>query len=588
MRRALLALLTTACGELAGERTSAAAITGGSADSGDLAALGLVAQTPLCGAEATTAELFCSGVLIAPRVVLTAAHCTSLHPLAGSRVYAGTAVATDPGQRLTVAAVRRHPSWTADDPRANDIALLVLEEPAPFAPIPPIAMPLDGSFVGTTVRVVGFGKDDAGAVGTKRHGTATVTALGATTFQIAAAPAMSCEGDSGGPILVERGGQTRVAGVTSFGDAACRVGTNTRVDAYLTSFITPVLAEVAAAPGSRASITPELDTCAAACAGDADCPRGMTCLAQENAPNACALTGLPPGRFGASCDPDGCPGGNCVDTGAAGCLCYEFCDAEPPGGGCATGHGTGWPATAALALLTLRRRGRRWFAIALLVLAGACGSRGARGDCPEGTVSRGAAPPHGTVQFCERDGVRSGPFVEWHTSASPARKKREGHYKHGKLDGKWVSFFPDGTLEREDTYVDGVLEGRSVEYHPSGAKKEEGMLERGTRVGTWIELHENGKPRKQTVYSDGSLTQRWTLYSEDGVKTHEGMFANGRKEGLFTEYFPDGKPSVQGTWAASKKHGTWTTWDQSGNVVATEEYLEGELVRQEPLDGAVR
>ena len=68
------------------------------------------------------------------------------------------------------------------------------------------------------------------------------------------------------------------------------------------------------------------------------------------------------------------------------------------------------------------------------------------------------------------------------------------------------------------------------------------------------------------------------MFSEAGFKTHEGTFVNGHKEGLFTEYFPDGKPSVQGTWAESKKHGTWTTWDQSGNVVSTEEYANGELV----------
>jgi MYXO-CTERM domain-containing protein len=359
------------------------------------------------------------------------------------------------------------------------------------------------------------------------------------------------------------------------------VGTNGRVDVYLTSFITPVLAEVAASPGARPSIVPGQDTCAVACATDADCPRGMTCLGQEDAPNACALNGLPPGRFGESCDADGCPGGNCVDTDTAGCLCYQFCDAAtPPGGGCSVGQeSSGWLAIGALVMLAGRRRTRRFLALATLLLAGGCGSRDARGNCPEGTVTRGAAPPAGTFVACEgSEGVRSGPFVEWYASSNPAQKKREGHYKRGKLDGKWVSYFPDGKLERENTYVDGVLEGRSIEYHTTGGKKEEGSVERGTRVGTWTLFHENGKPRKQTAYSDNSSTQRWTLFSEAGVRTHEGMFVNGRKEGLFTEYFPDGKMSVQGTWAESKKHGTWTTWDPSGNVVSKEEYLNGELV----------
>jgi antitoxin component YwqK of YwqJK toxin-antitoxin module/V8-like Glu-specific endopeptidase len=581
----LFALVSTACGEGLDTQTRTQAITGGTVDLGDTAVLGLVTQAPLCGADSTTAQLFCTGALIAPRVVLTAAHCTSSFPLVGSRVYAGTDLASEPGQRLDVAELRRHPGWTAENPRVNDIALLVLEEPAPIAPVLPIETALDSAFVGTTVRVAGFGMDDAGQVGTKRQGTARVTALAADTFDLAAAPAMSCAGDSGGPVLVDVGGESRVAGVTSFGDAACRVGTNTRVDVHMSSFIAPVLAELAASRPSRPSITPELDTCTAACTDDADCPRGMVCLPQENKPNACALNGLPPGRFGQSCTEGGCPGGNCVEAGEAGCLCYQFCDAvAPPEDGCSAGRGrrgSGWLMMVVIAMLAIRRRTFRLLALASIMV----GCKEPRGNCPEGAMPRGAAPPNGAQQFCVEKAqptVRSGPYVDWYSDAKPPQKKREGGYKHGKLDGTWVSYFPDGKLERETTYVDGVAEGRSVEYHPSGPKKEEGTFLHGVRVGTWTEFYEGGRVWRKTVYSDNSQTQNWMLFSEDGWKSQEGSFVKGKKAGLYTEFFPDGNKAVQGTWAESKKHGKWTTWDAQGKVLTEEQYVEGESLAAPP------
>ncbi len=593
MKLAFLALLAISCGQDAtpGARALNAAITGGSVDAADPAAVALITQAPLCGADATTAQVFCTGMLIAPRVVLTAAHCTSTYPLAGARVYAGTNVARDPGQWLDVAEVRVHPGWTSADPRTNDVALLVLEEPAPMDPIAPLDTPFDASFVGATVRLVGFGVDESGQVGVKRQGTAKVTAVRADAFDIAASPAMTCEGDSGGPVLLEIGGMTRVAGVTSFGDVACHVGTNTRVDTHMASFIAPVLAEVTASPRSRASITPGLDTCARACTRDTDCARGMTCLARANGVKACALNGLPPGRFDQSCAAGGCPGGNCVNAGRAGCLCYRFCDeamdastelAMKPSGGCAIGgdrsgnFSAAWLTIAILAMRALRRR--TIGPLALAALLSACSEP--RGNCPEGAVTRGAAPPAGSIQFCEeknQTGVRSGPLVEWYAGQTPPQKKREGSYKHGKLHGAWVSYYPDGKREREDTYVDGLLEGRAVEYYPSGVTKEEGALEHGFRVGPWILFHENGTKWKETAYSDNSNTQRWTVWSSSGIKTNEGVFVNGLKDGLFTEYHPNGQKASQGTWVTSKKQGKWTTWDDQGKVLSEQMFVDGEL-----------
>lgn len=589
MRLLLVALLASACSRAPSPTAARAAITGGSVDDGDEAVVGLVTQVPLCGAGAGSLQLFCTGTLIAPRVVLTAGHCTSTYPLVGSRVYVGRDVATDPGQLLEVAEVRLYPGWTPMDPRTNDVALLVLEEPAPIAPVPPFDQPLDASLVNATVRVAGFGVDENGHLGVKRQGTAKVTGLGMTTFDIAASPAMSCEGDSGGPVLIDVGGQSRLLGVTSFGDLACTIGTNSRIDAYLAGFIAPILAEVAQAGGPRAAIQPGFDTCTAGCSSDADCPRGTSCRAGSSDRKACALSGLPPGRFGQSCtSQDGCPGGQCVEANGAGCLCYQLCDAPPPQpAGCSVARselssvGT-WSIVALGLMLALRRRMKAGIVLLLLAGGGSLvgGCHRPRGNCPDGAVSRGEPPPKGSLQYCELAGnnLRHGPLTEWYPNKTPPQKKREGSYANGKLEGKWVSYFDSGKVERESTYVNGVLDGEVREYYPDGKPKEQGVVKNGLRVGTWTMFHEGGTKWKETAYSDNSNTQRWTVWSESGIKTNEGVFVNGLKHGPFAEYYPNGQKVWQGTYVEGKKQGKWQAWDESGKLTKEEEFFQDQLV----------
>ncbi|MGZ3447987.1 MAG: S1 family peptidase [Polyangiales bacterium] len=318
--------------------TNATPIVKGDAATADPAVVALVTVPIDCGS--TERQTFCTGTLIAPRVVLTAAHCLEETVPSQLKVYVGDDVERSVGQWLSVFATRSHPAW---DGRRNDIAALILESDAPMPPV----------HVDTThdpamsdlVRLVGFGADDGGRVGGKRQGTARVTTIDTTTFSIEAAPGMSCLGDSGGPVFLTSGGVETLVGVTSFGDADCRTGTNTRVSAF-GDFVSSILVEVSKLPaGPRPLLDPSVDTCARPCVGDFDCPRDMQCTARVDGSLRCAFAGLPPGSLQASCTAtDGCIKERCVAVpGSADCRCYHECDAEivapppPPsaaGGGC--------------------------------------------------------------------------------------------------------------------------------------------------------------------------------------------------------------------------------------------------------------
>jgi len=199
----------------------------------------------------------CSGTLIAPRVVVTAAHCTDGKSISGFTVIFGSDIHGSTQQR-SVSDLWQHPgfviSHNPQDPLAlNDISLLRLSNDAPggITPIPylPAAYALTNEDVGIALTFVGFGKDENGHVGRKLMLTGSLSMVcdgpGNCTWNGAVvgphfigfqeSEGGPCSGDSGGPALVERYGQSYVAGLASWVDDDCQYfGASTKVDAYQT------------------------------------------------------------------------------------------------------------------------------------------------------------------------------------------------------------------------------------------------------------------------------------------------------------------------------------------------------------------
>ena len=196
--------------------------------------------------ESSRGEL-CSGTLIAPDLVLTAAHCVTQR--AAYRVVAVDSAFRQRAVMATAAAL--HPAFVpGTTPRTQpgvDLALLKLRQPlgTDFAPLDPRTAAPVGA--GQPVELAGFGSTAEDARGSARvlRRTQLVT-LG--TLQVAnrvlvvadqqrlaaTSGAGACRGDSGGPIL--QGG--RLVGVVSWSSGALRSRVRTACGGF--TAVTPV------------------------------------------------------------------------------------------------------------------------------------------------------------------------------------------------------------------------------------------------------------------------------------------------------------------------------------------------------------
>jgi hypothetical protein len=266
--------------------------------------------------------LRCSATVIAPRVLLTAAHC-GIH--AGNfrafEAFFGPSLGREGAVRSLLDA-RVHPGFVSAT-FANDLALVLLREDAPVAPKPRRVRAFSSADVGSALRFVGFGRSAASASdeGTRRQGVAPITEVSEAELAVAGGESQPCTYDSGGAAFATVDGIEQLAAVVSRGDSACGSYTRfARVDTQAT-FIDAYLAELATARkklGERCLSSPQCESglcipaqddpsiwsCSKPCASDAECGP-LRCLA-----NRCVHPLPTPGAAGSSCASDV----DCVDA----------------------------------------------------------------------------------------------------------------------------------------------------------------------------------------------------------------------------------------------------------------------------------
>ncbi len=130
------------------------------------------------------------------------------------------------------------------------------------------------------------------------------------------------------------------------------------------------------------------------------------------------------------------------------------------------------------------------------------------------------------LSFSVIDGKIDGKYIEYYPGGLI---KNISNYKNGILDGKYNSYYQNNLLMEEYQYKNGLMEGKRILYWTNGNLKEKNFLRKGAITGVSEFYYSNGNPRKIISFD---------IY--------------GRRDGEWVDYYFDGKIKLKVVYNSGK------------------------------------
>ena len=154
-------------------------------------------------------------------------------------------------------------------------------------------------------------------------------------------------------------------------------------------------------------------------------------------------------------------------------------------------------------------------------------------------------------------------------------------YKKGKLDGKVITYASDGvTVAAESTSSSGKRNGRYATYYTNGTLEKEQEFKEGKEHGYHRTYDQEGKIKWDCYYEEGKMHGQQTqlfINNLDGYYVKTSNYEHGVLVGDYSEVFENGKIRAKGKYDKNgKKTGKWITGKKDGSTTESE-YVNGEI-----------
>lgn len=143
------------------------------------------------------------------------------------------------------------------------------------------------------------------------------------------------------------------------------------------------------------------------------------------------------------------------------------------------------------------------------------------------------------------------PFLEGKSLVCPPNTQRAEvtntsypEYYCVGLDGRvgtWLEFDVNGRLRTRAEYKNDKLNGPWLHYHPDGSVETQGQMLDDMRIGEWKQFYINGAIRSIKNYKENRQSGSIQLFYQTGGIMAEGTFLEDYEEGPWKVYTPEGK-----------------------------------------------
>jgi antitoxin component YwqK of YwqJK toxin-antitoxin module len=169
------------------------------------------------------------------------------------------------------------------------------------------------------------------------------------------------------------------------------------------------------------------------------------------------------------------------------------------------------------------------------------------------------------------DIMYTGKFMSWYPNGSI---KIEGNYDAGYKVGNWIEYYENGNIKSEKEYSFDVLDGKYIEYangnyeckncDNSSHIQVSGRYIKNRKNGIWIENYSNGFVKSRGEYIDYCKNGQWTYWDPTGKKRAEVNYENDKVKGNFVLYYENGQKKLKGEFINEHLTGSCYVWHDNG------------------------